>query len=72
MKLGKKHSKGVRNYAKNFAHLSEEVIKGKIKELVRKQRGGDTNLLEQEASKPTQSGRYECCESRQGYFEWSL
>ena len=47
--------------------LNEEVIKGQIKELVRGNVKGTLNeLLEAEAEKLTQAGRYERNEARQG------
>ena len=48
--------------------LNEEVIKGQIKELVRGSVEETLNeLLEAEAEKLTQAGRYERNEARQGY-----
>lgn len=54
--------------SEKIVQLNEEVIKGKLKELVR---GGVeetlNGLLEAEAEKLTQAGRYERSEQRQGY-----
>ena len=48
--------------------LNEEVIKGQIKELVRGSVEETLNeLLEAEAEKLTQAGRYERNKARQGY-----
>ena len=48
--------------------LNEEVIKGQLKELVRRSVEETLNeLLEQEAEKLTQAARYERNEARQGY-----
>ena len=48
--------------------LNEEVIKGQIKELVQRNVEEMLNeLLEAEAEKLTQAGRYERNEARQGY-----
>ena len=51
-----------------IVQLNEEVIKGEIPELVRESVEETLNgLLEAEAEKLTQAGRYERSEERQGY-----
>ena len=54
--------------SEKIVQLNEEVIKGQVKELVRGSVEETLNeLLEQEAEKLTQAGRYERNEARQGY-----
>ena len=54
--------------SEKIVQLNEEVIKGRIKELVRGSVEETLNeLLEQEAEKLTQTARYERNEARQGY-----
>ena len=54
--------------SKNIVQLTEEIIKGQIKELVRGSVEETLNeLLEAEAEKLTQGARYERSEARQGY-----
>ena len=52
----------------NIVQFNEEIIKGQIKELVRRSVDETLNeLLEAEAEKLTQAARYERSEARQGY-----
>ena len=54
--------------SEKIVQLNEEVIKGQLKELVRRSVEETLNeLLEQEAEKLTQAARYERNEARQGY-----
>ena len=54
--------------SEKIVQLNEEVIKGQLKELVRGSVEETLNeLLEAEAEKLTQAGRYERNEQRQGY-----
>ena len=54
--------------SEKLVQLNEEVIKGQLKELVRGSVEETLNsLLEAEAEKLTQAGRYERNEQRQGY-----
>lgn len=54
--------------SEKIIQLNEEVIKGQLKELVRESVEETLNgLLEAEAEKLTQAGRYERSEQRQGY-----
>ena len=54
--------------SEKIVQLNEEVIKGQLKELVRGSVEETLNdLLEAEAEKLTQAGRYERSEQRQGY-----
>ena len=54
--------------SEKIVQLNEEVIKGQLKELVRRSVEETLNaLLEQEAEKLTQATRYERNEARQGY-----
>ena len=54
--------------SEKIVHLNEEVIKGQLKDLVRGSVEETLNgLLEAEAEKLTQAGRYERSEQRQGY-----
>ena len=54
--------------SEKIVQLNEEVIKGQLKELVRGSVEETPNgLLEAEAEKLTQAGRYERSEQRQGY-----
>ena len=54
--------------SEKIVQLNEEVIKGKLKELVRGSVEETLNeLLEQEASMLTQAARYERNEARRGY-----
>ncbi len=54
--------------SEKIVQLNEEVIKGQIKELVRRSVEETLNeLLEKEADQPTQAARYERNEARQGY-----
>ena len=53
--------------SEKIVQLNEEVIKGQLKELVRRSVEETLNeLLEQEAEKLTQAARYERNEARQG------
>ena len=54
--------------SEKIVQLNEEVIKGQLKELVRGSVEETLNeLLEAEAERLTQAGRYERSEQRQGY-----
>ena len=54
--------------SEKIVQLNEEVIKGQLKELARGSVEETLNgLLEAEAEKLTQAGRYERSEQRQGY-----
>ena len=54
--------------SEKIVQFNEEIIKGRIKELVRGSVEETLNeLLEQEAEKLTQAARYERNEARQGY-----
>ena len=54
--------------SKSIVQLNEEIVKSQIQEMVRKSVEETLNgLLEAEAEKLTQAGRYERNEARQGY-----
>jgi putative transposase len=56
------------NMSKNIIQLNEEVVKGELKELVRKSVEETLNeLLDKEADELTSAGKYERTQSRKGY-----
>lgn len=54
--------------SENIIQLNEEVVKGEIRDLVRKSVEETLNeMLDAEAEEPVGASKYERCEEREGY-----